>query len=974
MSLNQSAANSGGKRDVETGKSVGISESYPSEDPEKLEKFLPVKVKEGPYVLNTFQNPKSTHEIFHEHPEWEGAPVTQEEVKKNLDRIKKMAAYESLDFDYIDSDLERERDLHRHHGDYFQVYFWRWFICVLIGFVMGVIAFVVDWAVETLNDVKYSVTDRMVRSPTDFWQPFLVYLAFSVVFCAISGSLVSFVSPLAAGSGIPELKTYLNGIHIRGLLKLKTLAAKLVGIVFTIAGGLIAGKEGPFVHGGGIVGGGLGAMGSKTLNVRLPREWGGAFRNYPDHRDFVAIGTAAGVSVAFSAPVGGLLFAIEEGASFYSTSVFWRGFLATCTAVGTMHYLAGIYSAPGQTFYTILGVNRDFGMYNDIVADYGQVYHYYMWELPIFIVMGVGGGLLGAFFVWLNQHITRFRYKYIPVTKPVKRLIEVIVMAIITSVIFFMISYLSPCAALPSNQIIEIVNLRNGTEAEIASARFYQTGGNVEYFPQLWCPKGQYNVHGQLFATPLASSLRLIIHMGENFPMGQQWIFPFVPVFLMFVVVYVLMTITYGVGAPQGLFVPSLMVGACVGRLIGQLMWHIVKVKQWTGIYTSLPTYAIIGASASLGGATRMTLSITVLVMETTGALEIIVPIMITVFFAKIVGDALNYGIYDTHIKLRGTPLLDEFQLEAHQRMLADKLQVGELVPNQRIIALPPVVPVHMLLDALRNCTHATFPVTDELDHIPGQAPVAHAEFELHGVVWRGMLMKMIDNRLGFFRPDAEGNFPDSNFFIPNKAPKRYQLIECLEEIPMKMRLKEEQEEVLTSLTEEIIKNFYVDLRPFMRRHPYLMHEDAPLSRAYRLYRTMGLRQIFVISRPRVRGLITRKDIVEDNAMLQLGSKAHHGTIKMSKSQRDLFTNRNKHEVPIVQFEPYYLPEEHQFAYEHSMIYEDESIYLDEDNQLEPVKEEEDKRPPSAAMSAPAGHDDIKKPLLQASSKSDAGK
>ena len=39
--------------------------------------------------------------------------------------------------------------------------------------------------------------------------------------------------------------------------------AKLVGVVFSIAAGLIAGKEGPFVHGGGIVGGGLGGMGSQ---------------------------------------------------------------------------------------------------------------------------------------------------------------------------------------------------------------------------------------------------------------------------------------------------------------------------------------------------------------------------------------------------------------------------------------------------------------------------------------------------------------------------------------------------------------------------------------------------------------------------------------------------------------------------------------------------------------------------------------
>jgi chloride channel 7 len=36
-----------------------------------------------------------------------------------------------------------------------------------------------------------------------------------------------------------------------------------------------------------------------------------------------------------------------------------------------------------------------------------------------------------------------------------------------------------------------------------------------------------------------------------------------------------------------------------------------------------------------MGGATRMTLTTTVMVMETTGALQLIVPLMITVFVAK---------------------------------------------------------------------------------------------------------------------------------------------------------------------------------------------------------------------------------------------------------------------------------------------------------------------------------------------------
>ena len=51
---------------------------------------------------------------------------------------------------------------------------------------------------------------------------------------------------------------------------------------------------------------------------------------------------------------------------------------------------------------------------------------------------------------------------------------------------------------------------------------------------------------------------------------------------------------------------------------------------------------AQVGAAAFMGGATRMTLTTTVMVMETTGALQLIVPLMLTVFVAK-VREALRF-------------------------------------------------------------------------------------------------------------------------------------------------------------------------------------------------------------------------------------------------------------------------------------------------------------------------------------------
>ena len=69
----------------------------------------------------------------------------------------------------------------------------------------------------------------------------------------------------------------------------------------------------------------------------------------------------AGVATAFAAPVGGLLLAIEEGSSFLSLGLFWRGFLATCTGVVTLHLLAQCHISFGTVLSQKFGIWRDLG-------------------------------------------------------------------------------------------------------------------------------------------------------------------------------------------------------------------------------------------------------------------------------------------------------------------------------------------------------------------------------------------------------------------------------------------------------------------------------------------------------------------------------------------------------------------------------------------------------------------------------------
>ena len=54
-----------------------------------------------------------------------------------------------------------------------------------------------------------------------FWIPFVCYIFGNLLLVSIAGALVSFVEPLAGGSGIPEIKCYLNGIKIPHVKKKK---------------------------------------------------------------------------------------------------------------------------------------------------------------------------------------------------------------------------------------------------------------------------------------------------------------------------------------------------------------------------------------------------------------------------------------------------------------------------------------------------------------------------------------------------------------------------------------------------------------------------------------------------------------------------------------------------------------------------------------------------------------------------------
>lgn len=118
--------------------------------------------------------------------------------------------------------------------------------------------------------------------------------------------------------------------------------------------------------------------------------------------------------------------------------------------------------------------------------------------------------------------------------------------------------------------------------------------------------------------------------------------------------------LTFGTAVPAGLFVPSLFIGACIGRIVGIIVQSINADQSLFPRKVEPGVYAMVGAASVLGGICRVTISLVAIMLELTGGMTYIVPFMLAILIAKQVGDLVNDGIYDLYIVLKGYPFLQE--------------------------------------------------------------------------------------------------------------------------------------------------------------------------------------------------------------------------------------------------------------------------------------------------------------------------
>ncbi|KAG2659105.1 hypothetical protein PVAP13_1KG333000 [Panicum virgatum] len=477
---------------------------------------------------------------------------------------------ESLDYEVVENDLFKQDWRSRKKKQIFQYIVLKWSLVLLIGLLTGLVGFFNNLAVENIAGLKLLHTSRLMLKER-YFKAFFVYGGCNLVLAASAAAICAYVAPAAAGSGIPEVKAYLNGVDAYSILAPSTLFVKIFGSILGVSAGFVLGKEGPMVHTGACIANLLGQGGSRKYHLTC--NWLRYFKNDRDRRDLITCGSAAGVAAAFRAPVGGVLFALEEAASWWRSALLWRTFFTTAVVAVVLRGLiefcrsgkCGLFGQGGLIMFDL----------SSTIATYSTP------DLIAIIVLGIIGGIFGGLFNFLLDKILRV-YSIINERGAPFKILLTITISIVTSMCSYGLPWLAACTPCPADAVEQCPTISRS--------------GNYKNFQ---CPQGYYNDLASLFFNTNDDAIRNLFSNGtaNEFRMSSLFIF--------FTAIYCLGLVTYGVAVPSGLFIPVILAGATYGRIVGTLLGSISDLDP--GLF------ALLGAASFLGGTMRMTVSIVVM-------------------------------------------------------------------------------------------------------------------------------------------------------------------------------------------------------------------------------------------------------------------------------------------------------------------------------------------------------------------------
>jgi len=267
----------------------------------------------------------------------------------------------------------------KHSWRIWQIKFLRWlyklnaprdfyllFLASLVGLFTGLGAYLLNLIVEFVRFLLFEQTGTVF-----FQESIANYLR--ILYPAIGGLTVGlltyYFSPEVKGHGIPGVMDAVA--NKGGLIRKRVAFLTSINSGTTIGSGGSAGKEGPIVQIGAALGSGIGQI-FRVSQRRL--------------KILVGCGSAAGLAAVFNAPIAGVVFAVEVILAEFSLTVFTPIVISSVIATAISHSLIGsspLFAIPAYSLKSHA-------------------------EFPLYLLMGLVGGVLSVFFIRTLYRIEDF--------------------------------------------------------------------------------------------------------------------------------------------------------------------------------------------------------------------------------------------------------------------------------------------------------------------------------------------------------------------------------------------------------------------------------------------------------------------------------------------------------------------------------------------------------------------------------------
>lgn len=415
-------------------------------------------------------------------------------------------------------------------------------------------------------------------------------------------------------------------------------------------------------------------------------------------------------------------------------------------------------------------------------VNYASDWHFF--EVIFFIILGLFGGFFGIFLIKWNLRAQGFRKKYLGAYA----IQEVAILATITA----MVCYFNVFLKLDMTESMQVLFKECGHESEHVVCDAERRGFVI-------------------FSLIAAIIIRTF-----------------------------LVIISYGCKVPAGIFVPSMAIGALVGRLIGIIVESLHDKFPHAAFFSSCPpdgvcvipgTYALLGSAAALSGVLHITVTVVVVMYELTGALNYIIPTMIVVGITKAVGDRWGKGgITDQVIYFNGFPFIDT--KEEHHFNASVKEAMANNVQSFPAQGLT----LGEIEDILEQEDHQGYPVIDEDGY-------------LLGYIGRPELRYVIESK----RKQGEVLQSAKCYFAPAESmqTKRHQ----------RGHSGDHFNSAASAGPSSTVASS-VDFEKFVNRTPITVRPHTPLETVLDIFSQLGPKVVLVEHNGKLRGLMTRKDIL----------------------------------------------------------------------------------------------------------------